>query len=264
MEPNNNKKQKFDINEIQNMINDVNKNIMNVEDKLNKNKTGNSKEPDYKKNNDFNMGKIGFYNQNNQNQIKQNSNDMIIDDNPLEMQENNNQLSNEDDLIIKNINETHSDISKILKQRKSSLSRVSKFCLDKDLASTLNYLNMINDLAVYNDYLNYSLLQTDTPRVPLTMDNANFLLAHVSELINSKYENYNKVGLSSAHVILKLFADRIVNTKCSPNNGIDLSKEDRIKKCDKILDIYKQIKGLNNINVFLNSTTKENVIFLFS
>ena len=133
--------------------------------------------------------------------------------------------------------------------------------MDRDVPSAINYLHMTNELAIYHDFLNFSLLQTNTIKVPLTLDNANFLLSHVVDLINSKYENYKKVGTHSALVILKLFNERIINTKCSITNGIDLSKEDRIKKCDKIIDIYQAIQDLKSLDSIIQRKSGDEVRF---
>lgn len=269
-----------DLKNINNMIFNVNKNIQNIEDKMNK-----KQESDYQKNKDFNMGKIGFYNNNNdnfQNNNKNISNKMEIDDQfyqPNQMINNNPNnknynykeenirkdnkdfiVNNNQELnIINDINEKHSDIKKILFLRKNTLKRLAKYCLDKDVSSTLNYLQMMNELAIYNDFLNYSLLQIDTIRIPLTMDNAALLLSQVGNLINSKYENYKKTGIHSALVLLKIFSDRIITTKCSLTVGVDLSKEDRIRKCDKIIDCYKLIKDLGSYESLLSKNSNDEV-----
>jgi len=291
---NNNNKKINELNNLNNIINNVNLNIMNLENKFN-NQNNNlnqnqnyynnqysninyQQNPDEKyniiknieiknqteelKNNEFNMGKIGFYNNNTN--IPNNHNKMEIDDDgkgQLNFNLNNiNSKTVKSDLeLIEEIDLKHSDIKKILYTRKNTLKRLAKFCIDRDVPSTLNYLSMINELAIYNDFLNYSLLQTDTIRVPLTMDNASFLLSHVNDLINSRYENYKKVGIHSALVLLKLFSDRIITTKNSNTNGIDLSKEDRIKKCDKLIEIYRGIISLSSLEQLLQKKSHDEV-----
>ena len=68
-----------DLKNINNIIFNVNKNIQNIEDKVNK-----KQDIDYQTNKDFNMGKIGFYNnpnsENMQNIQSKNTNKMEIDD----------------------------------------------------------------------------------------------------------------------------------------------------------------------------------------
>lgn len=268
-----------DLRNINNMIFNVNKNIQNIEDRVNK-----KHDQDYQKNKDFNMGKIGFYNYSEgTNNNKNVSNKMEIDetnDFPKGVNNVNQYINNKFPLnfkeesfkkdvkdqgqgnsnielsIINEINEKHSDIKKILYLRKNTLKRLAKYCLDKDVSSTLNYLQMMNELAIYNDFLNYSLLQIDTIRIPLTMDNAALLLSQVGNLINSKYDNYKKTGINSALVLLKIFSDRIITTKCSITVGVDLSKEERLRKCDKIIDSYRLIKDLGS---FISITSKDSL-----
>lgn len=245
------------IDEIKNMnimLNNLNKNIMGIDDKIKGNEN-------FNKNSDFNKGKIGFFKQDNnknnndeEEKIKQNFNKMDIDD----------EIVNPDDdsfdvKVMKEINDKTNDIRKILNQRKKTLSRLSKFCVDKDISSTLNYLSMINELAVMNDFLNYFLVQTGSPQVPISMDNSIFILNNILMLIEAKYDNYKKVGVHSALIILKLFAERIISTKCTNNVGIDLNKEDRIKKCDKIIDIYKTIKILPSLEAIISRKNQDDV-----
>lgn len=265
---NNRNNDDFDLNNLNNMISNVNQNIQNIEDRFNNpNIKKNNNNDDFIKKTDFNMNKIGFYNNGLQptdfeNNNYSNNNRMEIDDEYKKQNSNNNNNFNNnfnDQQIMNDINEKHTDIKKILFLRKNTLKRLAKFCIDKDIPSTLNYLLMINELAVFNDFLNYSLIQTDTIRVPLTMDNASFLLSHVADLVNSKYENYKKVGIHSALKLLKLFSERIITTKGSLTVGIDLSKEDRIKKCDKIIDFYKTFKDLHSFESILNKKYPEEV-----
>lgn len=193
---------------------------------------------------------------NNNNQINNSNNNSNNNNSNQNSSYNSNDIS-----LINEINGKHQDIKKILDIRKKTLRGLAKFCMDKDIPSTLNYLNMINDLTIYHDFLNYSLLQSQTIRVPLTMDNACFLLDHVIDLVNSKYDNYKKVGVHSALVILRLFSDRIITTKCSSTVGIDLSKEDRLKKCDKIIEIYKSFRVLNSLEMIFSKKIQDEVRF---
>lgn len=249
MDFNNNrfKSKNSNIQEINAIIGNVNQNIQNLDEKFNYQK-------DYSKNSQLNEIKTNFM------PSAQLSNKMDIDSDFTN--DNSGKASIDELAIINEVNGKHTDVKKILFGRKNSLKRLAKFCVDKDVPSTLNYLSMINELSIYHDFLNYALLQTDTIRVPLTIDNASFLLSHVIELINSKYDNYRKVGIHSSLVLLKLFSDRIITTKGSISQGIDISKEDRIKKCDKIIDIFKQIRELPNFELSLSQKQTDEVRFL--
>ncbi len=84
----------------------------------------------------------------------------------------------------------------------------------------------------------------------------------ILDLVNSKYDNYKKVGLNCALVILKLFSERIITTKGYPSFGIDLNKEERIKVCDKIIDIYKSIKGMPLLESLVNQKQNDEVSYI--
>lgn len=247
------------IDEIKNMnmiLNNLNKNIMGIEEKI----KGND---NFSKNSDFNKGKIGFFKNENDNINNVN----MINDEEDNMNKNMNKMDIDDEVInpdddskvLREINDKTNDIRKILSQRKKTLSRLAKFCVDKDISSTLNYLSMINELAIMNDFLNYFLVQTGSPQVPISMDNSIFILNNILSLIEAKYDNYKKVGVHSALIILKLFAERIISTKCTNSVGIDLNKEERIKKCDKIIDIYKTIKILPSLESIISKKNQDEV-----
>lgn len=165
----------------------------------------------------------------------------------------------EDDLsIIQKINAPHQKFKKILSNRKTTLSRLAKFCIDKDIPSTLNYLNMINEQPIYHDFLNFSLLQSETIKIPLTLDNANILMTRIYDLINSSYHNYRLVGIKCATVILELFTERIITTKNAVySQGIDLSREDRVKKCNKLVEQFINISNLDIIRFILSKHDRE-------
>jgi hypothetical protein len=255
------------VDDLNNIIGNVHQNINDLDQRINNQK-------DYKKNSYFNENKINFHmlKHSNSSNLESNIPQMNVDEvvniniqnqdvkNQPYVNKNNTDNNEFIDLsIINEINDKHPAIKKILYGRKNMLKRIAKFCAEKDVASALNYLSMINETCIYNDFLNFSLLQTDTIRVPLVMDNALFLLTHVIDLINSKYDNYRRVGLHSSLVLLKLFSERIITTKGSVTNGIDLNKEERLKKCDKIIDIYKSIRDLSIIEQLNNQKENDDV-----
>ena len=217
---------KQNLQDLNDIIGNVNKNINNIDERINQQKQ--SKENnEFKKNSMFNENKLNF-NINNRMDVDNENDDSNFKDNE----------------IMNSINSRHTDIKKVYFNRKNSLKRLMKFCLDTDVNSTINYLSVINELPIYHDFLNYSLLQTEVVKIPLKLDNARFLLTPILDLVNSKYDNYKRVGLNCALVILKLFSERIITTKGYPSFGIDLNKEERIKVCDKIIEIYRSIKTM--------------------
>jgi hypothetical protein len=71
----------------------------------------------------------------------------------------------------------------------------------------------------------------------LNFDNISEVLNHSSNLIKSKFECHVNVGLKSAINILKTFSKTMLAMKKAPVfGGVDLAREDRMKKCDSCID----------------------------
>ena len=75
-------------------------------------------------------------------------------------------------------------------------------------------------------------------------------------LLESKYDNYFKTAFQSAFVILKLYQNIIIDAKtCAFVSGVDLNREDKLKKYDKIIDFFYRIrissKVAKNMNKYL-------------
>ena len=244
---NNNQNNQNNINNLNNIINNVNNNIGNIDKRFNEKNQQNQQTP-------MDIDSVD------NNKIKQIVNNNQNPNHPNNQNNQNNNFSQIDDSsIMDEINQTHDKVKLIFSTRKKTLEKIAFYCLEKDVPSTLNYLEMLKEQAMFHDFLNYSLLQADPIRIPLTLDNCTLLLVHVISLINAKYPNYKKVGINCALVLLKLFMERIISTKNAiTTNGIDLSREDRIKKCDKIIEHYINIARLEVIeNIMVNKEKDE-------
>ena len=68
------------------------------------------------------------------------------------------------------------------------------------------------------------------------------LMPHVQDLIDSKYETHMKAGLKSALNVLKAFENQVIQMKQhSGHGGVDLAREDRLAKCDGVIDAFFQL-----------------------
>lgn len=118
----------------------------------------------------------------------------------------------------------------------------------------------MKDLSVSNDFFNYSLIKNDINKVPLTLDNVISILPHIASLISSKYEVYIKNGVKSSWNILKCFSHRIVSMKNVPiTGGVDLAREERLKKCDQIIEQFEKILTSHNIEKILKKQNNDDV-----
>ena len=97
-------------------------------------------------------------------------------------------------------------------------------------------------------------VKTDINRVAFRSDDAIVALPAIITLVSSQYDIYFKNGVLSAWVLLKLFYDVIISTKNSQaiGGGIDLNREEKIRKYDVIINYFTQIRNLSSLSSHLN------------
>ena len=110
-----------------------------------------------------------------------------------------------------------------------------------EITSALSALNMINDPSVIMDVFSatfsdgFSLEQ-------VTLDHAVIILPLALGLIKSKYECYVQVGMRTTENIIKKFAEGIKAAREVPLfGGVDLAREERLKKGDACLDQFRVV-----------------------
>lgn len=119
----------------------------------------------------------------------------------------------------------------------------------------------MKDLSVANDFFYYSLVKNDINKVPITLDNVLTILPHITQLIGSKYDVYIKNGIKSAWNILKCFSDRVISAKSvALSNGVDLAREERLKKCDNFIEIYEKIPTIPSLDRIIQKQSGDEVI----
>ena len=99
-------------------------------------------------------------------------------------------------------------------------------------------------------------LKIDIKLIYLNNDEVLKLFPTILLLLESKYDNYFKTAFQSAFVILKLYQNIIIDAKSCPFvSGVDLNREDKLKKYDKIIDFFYRIrissKVAKNMNKYL-------------
>lgn len=69
------------------------------------------------------------------------------------------------------------------------------------------------------------------------------LLPHASLLISSKFDSHTVCGLNSVYNMLRGFSQQIIQLKNMPvGRGVDLAREERIKKCDNCIEAFHAVK----------------------
>jgi len=114
-------------------------------------------------------------------------------------------------------------------------------------------------LSEINDFFNSTFVTTiEMNKIPLTIDNVITLMPFSIKLISSKYDSHNKTGICTAFNVLKVFYERITSAKkVILSGGIDMAREDRMKKYDIIIELYEQIYKNSNLIKICKKTTSE-------
>lgn len=128
-----------------------------------------------------------------------------------------------------------------MQNRLENNSTVLKYIVQQnDMAAALNAMAMIKDQTVTMDILNSTFAKNKR------MDMLNFktiaqLMPFVQDMLDSKYETHNKAGLKTALNVLKAYSVSIIQIKQSSGRGVDLAREERLQKCEAVIEAYWEL-----------------------
>ena len=153
--------------------------------------------------------------------------------------------------VIEEVQKQNSQFCQIIKSRIGNLKTINTVWNNNySKSEAFGVMGELNDLGLSNDVLNYAFIQTDLKKIDIRSEDVLILFPSIIKMINSKYDIYFKNGVLSAWKILKLYYDVIVNTKQAQlmnPGGIDLNREDKIKKYNIIINYFQQIKRIEAI-----------------
>ena len=157
--------------------------------------------------------------------------------------------------IIEEVQKQNNQFCQILQSRIGKLKTMNTVWNNNyNKSEAFGVMGELNDLGLSNDILNYAFIQTELKNIDIRSDDLLILFPSIIRMINSKYDIYFKNGCLAAWKILKLYSNIIIQTKESvyySPKGIDLNKEDKIKKYNIIIDYFHQLKNLPNIDEHL-------------
>ena len=157
--------------------------------------------------------------------------------------------------IIEEVQKQNNQFCQILQSRIGKLKTMNTVWNNNyNKTEAFGVMGELNDLGLSNDILNYAFIQTELKNIDIRSDDLLILFPSIIKMINSKYDIYFKNGCLAAWNILKLYYNIIIQTKESiyySPKGIDLNKEDKIKKYNIIIDYFHQLKNLPNIDEHL-------------
>ena len=122
----------------------------------------------------------------------------------------------------------------------------------------IEIISSMNDIGIVNSFVLYALIKTELKRIDITCSEANGLLPCIVNLVKSKNDQHFLNGVLSSWVLLRMFQEVIIQTKAAQGlpGGIDLNKEDKIRKYDIFLGYLKQIRESENFKYWLNKSSK--------
>ena len=101
--------------------------------------------------------------------------------------------------------EKHQTFNGVMQRRIANIKMVMNYILNKnDITSALNSITMIKDPTVCMDILHSTFAKGKRIDM-LNFEKVGLLMPHIQDMIDSKYETYNKCGLKCAINVLKAF-----------------------------------------------------------
>ena len=144
--------------------------------------------------------------------------------------------------IINECMERHTTFNGVMQRRSASLKVVMNYIVKQnDIGQALGCLQLIKDPTVTMDILNSTFAKNKRLEM-LNFEKVLLLMPHVQDLIDSKYETHMKAGLKSALNVLNAFSAQIIQIKqTNVMGGVDLAREDRLAKCDQVIEAFYQL-----------------------
>ena len=187
----------------------------------------------------------------------------FIEENGM-LNETKHQIPQSQDLpILQEINSKHDTMRRLISKRFNGLKIVTEKWKNSDIPSTLNALQILKDYSVVKDFFDYAIIsREDINLISLTLDNGLSILPYVYTLMKSKIDVYWKTACRAGMTFLKLFMEKIETTKINKKNSslmeINPILEERNKKCDELINIFKQIYGSSYLKKHIKQGDNEN------
>ena len=172
--------------------------------------------------------------------------------------------------ILQEINSIHDNMRCVITKRYNGLKIVTDRWKNSDIPSTLNALQILKDDSVIKDFFYYAIIsREDIARIPLTLDSAAIMLPYVNILMKSKIDVYWKTACRAGMTFLKIFTEKIENTKMNKRNApvmqVDPILDERNKKCDALIKIFKQIYESSHLkrHIKIGDNDENNIAYTF-
>ncbi|KAL5022150.1 hypothetical protein ScPMuIL_001305 [Solemya velum] len=131
--------------------------------------------------------------------------------------------------ILSSLTKGHSAMLTVMSGRSRNIQIVRAMWTSGNTKTAIDSAISMNDPAVMVDVLNI----LNSKQALWNLDICSILLSQLGDLLNSKYESYVLTSCSSLKILLKTFGPVIKsNMESVPSIGVDISREERAKKCN--------------------------------
>ncbi|XP_064598866.1 LOW QUALITY PROTEIN: katanin p80 WD40 repeat-containing subunit B1-like [Liolophura sinensis] len=134
----------------------------------------------------------------------------------------------------------HTAMMTVMANRSRNLQIVRAMWTSGNTKTAVDSALSMNDPAVVVDVLNVLNNKTSL----WTLDLCSSLLPHLSDLVGSKYDSYVETALTSVKLILRNMGPVIkANMVTPPSIGVDISREERHRKCNSCYTHLSSVRG---------------------
>lgn len=137
-------------------------------------------------------------------------------------------------------NREHSKFFEIIGQRKSYMRQISQWVNRGDTKTAVNAVKQLQEPSLILDAIRITTSGKHSYHT-LPIDSACLYLHKCLPLLNSKYYPHVSAALEIIQKIYLAFGNEVINVKAFRGSGVDLNREEKVKKYDEILAHFKEV-----------------------
>jgi len=141
---------------------------------------------------------------------------------------------------IGEMQEEHRPLLVLLEQRSRILKELAATWASGRLVEALETAEGLKDHSILTSMLEEGILSGSAV---VSLEHCAGIVRLSESLIASKYESFIKVGLRTVSYMLRKFFDVVTSMlSMAPGQGVDLSREDRMQRCERCYTAFLQVK----------------------
>ncbi|CAK75740.1 unnamed protein product (macronuclear) [Paramecium tetraurelia] len=160
--------------------------------------------------------------------------------------------------MINEIQKDHNRVMQILKQRINYMKPIMYWWSNNNIKSAINAINQLVEPSILFDALTMCSQSSRFKSIPI--EQMPQMLEKCKVLIDSKYLSHIKGGIVFSYKAFNIYRDKqdIITIKCfNQMSKVDLSREERVAKYDKIVEQLKQIIQMSKLTKLIERNKEE-------